>query len=63
MPLFGVQFLLTAWRPDTESCAWEQTYYIFTYVMESLQGILVAILYCYYNKEVKIFVVHFQRGT
>ncbi|XP_077293721.1 calcitonin gene-related peptide type 1 receptor-like [Arctopsyche grandis] len=52
MPLFGVQFLLTAWRPQTGSCPWEQTYYVFTYVMDSLQGIMVSVLYCYWNTEV-----------
>ncbi|CAG9134136.1 unnamed protein product [Plutella xylostella] len=52
MPLFGTQFLLTAFRPQTASCVLEQAYYYCTYSLESLQGAVVALLYCYANKEV-----------
>ncbi|XP_068631143.1 uncharacterized protein [Battus philenor] len=52
MPLFGTQFLLTAFRPNTTNCTWEQVYYYFSYTLEGLQGFLVALLYCYVNKEV-----------
>ncbi|XP_013165175.1 PREDICTED: uncharacterized protein LOC106116018 isoform X1 [Papilio xuthus] len=56
MPLFGTQFLLTAFRPSTTDCTWEQLYYYFSYTLEALQGFIVALLYCYVNKEVHALV-------
>ncbi|XP_028031052.1 uncharacterized protein LOC114243672 [Bombyx mandarina] len=53
MPLFGTQFLLTAFRPNTTDCTGEQIYYYVSYTVEGLQGFIVAILYCYINKEVR----------
>ncbi|GAB0087176.1 hypothetical protein DMENIID0001_014560 [Sergentomyia squamirostris] len=53
LPLFGVPFLFIAIRPSTESCSWEQSYYFISYAMEGLQGISVAILHCYTNREVR----------
>ncbi|CAF4812434.1 unnamed protein product [Pieris macdunnoughi] len=52
MPLFGTQFIFTAVRPSTDDCVWEQTYYFIAYTIEGLQGFIVALLYCYVNKEV-----------
>nr|CAD7449714.1 unnamed protein product [Timema bartmani] len=54
LPLFGVTVLFAAVRPDTTSCAWEQAYYIISYTMDGMQGPLVAILYCYFNREVRM---------
>nr|CAD7405499.1 unnamed protein product [Timema poppensis] len=54
LPLFGVTVLFAAVRPDTTSCAWEQAYYIISYTMDGLQGPMVAILYCYFNREVRM---------
>ncbi|CAG4969531.1 unnamed protein product [Parnassius apollo] len=56
MPLFGTQFLLTAFRPTTSDCTWEQVYYYVSYTLEGLQGFIVALLYCYVNKEVHALV-------
>ncbi|XP_059618563.1 corticotropin-releasing factor receptor 2-like isoform X2 [Phlebotomus argentipes] len=53
LPLFGVPFLFVAIRPDTQSCIWEQFYYFVSYALEGLQGIFVALLHCYTNKEVQ----------
>ncbi|XP_052740503.1 uncharacterized protein LOC112055202 [Bicyclus anynana] len=52
MPIFGVQFLFTVFRPYTTNCDVEQFYYIVAYTVEGLQGFIVALLYCYVNKEV-----------
>lgn len=52
MPIFGTQFLLTAFRPSTTDCIGEQIYYYAFYTLEGLQGLIVAMLYCYVNKEV-----------
>ncbi|XP_049869896.1 PDF receptor-like [Pectinophora gossypiella] len=56
MPIFGVQFLLTAFRPVTTDCTAEQIYYYVSYTVEGLQGFIVAMLYCYVNKEVHVLV-------
>ncbi|XP_030025544.2 calcitonin receptor-like protein 1 [Manduca sexta] len=56
MPLFGTQFLLTAFRPNTINCTGEQIYYYVAYTVEGLQGFIVALLYCYINKEVHVLI-------
>ncbi|XP_063619290.1 uncharacterized protein LOC134792080 isoform X2 [Cydia splendana] len=56
MPIFGSQFLLTAFRPNTTNCTGEQIYYYVTYAVEGLQGFVVAMLYCYVNKEVRMLI-------
>ncbi|KAI5644468.1 7 transmembrane receptor (Secretin family) domain-containing protein [Phthorimaea operculella] len=56
MPIFGLQFILTAFRPNTNNCTGEQAYYYISYTVESLQGFIVAMLYCYVNKEVHTLV-------
>ncbi|KAJ0178794.1 hypothetical protein K1T71_005569 [Dendrolimus kikuchii] len=56
MPIFGTQFLLTAFRPNTTDCTAEQIYYYISYTIEGLQGFVVALLYCYVNKEVHMLV-------
>jgi hypothetical protein len=58
IPLFGVQFLVTLVRPRTDDCNWEQVYYYVFYTIDGLQGTLVALLYCYLNKEVCIHYAH-----
>ncbi|CAK1546042.1 unnamed protein product [Leptosia nina] len=52
MPLFGTQFIFTAVIPNTDDCVKEQAYYFVAYTIEGLQGFIVALLYCYINKEV-----------
>jgi len=54
IPLFGVQFLVTLVRPKTDDCDMEQVYYYIFYTMDGLQGALVALLYCYLNREVHV---------
>jgi hypothetical protein len=58
IPLFGVHFLVTLVRPQTDDCLAEQVYYYFFYMMDGLQGAVVALLYCYLNKGVCI---HYPR--
>ncbi|XP_045494560.1 calcitonin gene-related peptide type 1 receptor-like [Colias croceus] len=52
MPVFGTQFIFTAIRPTTSNCLWEQVYYFIAYTVEGLQGFVVALIYCYANREV-----------
>ncbi|XP_026755409.2 uncharacterized protein LOC113515414 [Galleria mellonella] len=63
MPIFGIQFLLTAFRPTTSNCTGEQVYYYIAYSVEGLQGFIVAMLYCYVNKEVRMLVKATYRKT
>ncbi|XP_048007380.1 pituitary adenylate cyclase-activating polypeptide type I receptor-like isoform X2 [Leguminivora glycinivorella] len=63
MPIFGSQFLLTAFRPNTTNCTGEQAYYYITYTVEGLQGFVVAMLYCYVNKEVRMLIMETYRKT
>ncbi|KAM3967358.1 neuropeptide receptor B3 [Aphomia sociella] len=63
MPIFGVQFLLTAFRPNTTNCTGEQIYYYVAYTVEGLQGFIVAMLYCYVNKEVHMLIKATYRKT
>ncbi|KAG5869273.1 hypothetical protein JTB14_000319 [Gonioctena quinquepunctata] len=53
IPLFGLHILVTAKKlVYDDSCAAEDIYDFTRYSMEPLQGILVAILFCYANTEV-----------
>lgn len=63
MPLFGSQFLLTAFRPNTTDCTLEQFYYYVAYTVEGLQGFIVAILFCYVNKEVHVLIKQTYKKT
>lgn len=55
MPLFGVPMLLTANRSlvNIETCEAGDIYFYVTYSIEALQGILVSVLFCYFNSEVQ----------
>ncbi|GJQ87241.1 hypothetical protein Trydic_g8470 [Trypoxylus dichotomus] len=54
IPLFGLPILLTSQRDlfDQDSCLAGDIYYFTAYTIEALQGIIVALLFCYLNKEV-----------
>ncbi|KAK5650099.1 hypothetical protein RI129_001128 [Pyrocoelia pectoralis] len=55
IPLFGIPFILTASRNmiDNSSCRAGDVYYYITYIIQSFQSVMVAILFCYCNKEVQ----------
>ncbi|KAJ6636952.1 Calcitonin receptor [Pseudolycoriella hygida] len=52
LPLFGCPFLFLIFRPDTDSCIDEQVYYFFSYALEGLQGVAIAIIHCYIDREI-----------
>lgn len=54
MPLFGVPLLITSQRGifDENDCTAGDIYYYITYTVDALQGILMAVIFCYINKEV-----------
>jgi calcitonin receptor-like len=51
IPLLGLQFALTPFRPETKSAA-ESVYEIVSAIVTSLQGTAVALLFCFFNGEV-----------
>ncbi|XP_022919278.2 calcitonin gene-related peptide type 1 receptor-like isoform X1 [Onthophagus taurus] len=52
IPLFGVPLILTSQRSlfDNESCS--NGYFYLTYSIEAIQGVIIAILFCYLSKKV-----------
>ncbi|KAF5303503.1 hypothetical protein FQR65_LT08202 [Abscondita terminalis] len=54
LPLFGVPFILIANRNiiDEKSCTAGDIYYYVSYSIQALQSVMVALLFCYLNKEV-----------
>ncbi|CAH0555599.1 unnamed protein product [Brassicogethes aeneus] len=51
-PLFGITYLLIPHRP-TAGSPWEHTYEYISTITASLQGLCVAILFCFLNGEVQ----------
>lgn len=54
VPLFGIPQLLTSQRgiADLTYCTSGDNYYYAMYSIEGIQGMLVALLFCYTNTEV-----------
>ncbi|KAK9721460.1 7 transmembrane receptor (Secretin family) [Popillia japonica] len=54
IPLFGLPLLLTSQRSlmNQNSCLSGDIYYFTAYTVEALQGIVVALLFCYLHREV-----------
>lgn len=53
LPLFGVQFIMMSQRPIDAPCFWDSFFYYVSYTIDGLQGVIVSLLYCYLNKEVR----------
>ncbi|BES94463.1 receptor [Nesidiocoris tenuis] len=51
IPLLGLQYLLTPFRPD-QGTQWEYVYQVVSAVVTSCQGLCVALLFCFGNGEV-----------
>ncbi|XP_050705346.1 corticotropin-releasing factor receptor 1-like, partial [Eriocheir sinensis] len=55
LPMFGLQFLLTLFLPPpSSSCTLAQVYFFVATGLDGLQGLYVAAVYCFINKEVKM---------
>ncbi|XP_071451883.1 calcitonin gene-related peptide type 1 receptor-like [Hetaerina americana] len=54
LPLFGLHFVVTAYRPKSggDNCDWIELYFYADYLLDGLQGFLVALIFCYFNGEV-----------
>lgn len=54
MPLFGLHIILVSNRNIVgDTCFEEDIFYYISYTMEGLQGVMVALCFCYVNTEVK----------
>ncbi|GLV31159.1 Pigment-dispersing factor receptor [Carabus blaptoides fortunei] len=53
LPLFGIQFIMVSQRPVNATCYWDNVFYFASYTIDSFQGIVVSLFYCYLNKEVQ----------
>ncbi|KAG1703999.1 Calcitonin gene-related peptide type 1 receptor [Nymphon striatum] len=54
IPLFGAHFLLILYRPQPGGdCIWTKIHFYAHYLVDGLQGSLVATIYCYMNSEVQ----------
>uniref|UniRef100_A0A2A4JS52 Calcitonin receptor n=1 Tax=Heliothis virescens TaxID=7102 RepID=A0A2A4JS52_HELVI len=53
VPLFGLHFILIPFRPLPDS-PWEKTYQIISALLTSLQGLCLAILFCFTNHDVVV---------
>lgn len=51
VPLLGLQYMLTPFRPD-RGHPWETTYQVISAFTASFQGLCVATLFCFFNGEV-----------
>ena len=52
IPLFGLHFLITVYRPPEKGCDWIEAYYYTNYLLDGLQGFIVCCIFCYGNGEV-----------
>ncbi|EFX69925.1 GPCR-like protein, family B [Daphnia pulex] len=52
VPLFGLHFVVTIYRPSKDGCDWMEFYHYANALLDGLQGFLVAIIFCYGNGEV-----------
>lgn len=53
VPLFGLQYIVTIYRPMEIGCEWYDFYQIINNVIEGGTGAVVALIYCYTNSEVQ----------
>nr|CAD7403121.1 unnamed protein product [Timema cristinae] len=53
VPLFGLHFVVTIYRPANGICRWEEYYVYLDCLLDGLQGAFVAIIFCYWNGEIR----------
>ena len=54
LPLFGLHFFITIYRPSWTDCKWVEIYMHFNYLLDGLQGVFVATVFCFCNGEVSL---------
>lgn len=52
VPLFGLHFGITMYRPQSGTCQWQELYVYLDILLDGLQGAVVALIFCYINGEV-----------
>jgi hypothetical protein len=55
VPLFGLHFGITIYRPQSGICQWQELYVYLDILLDGLQGAVVALIFCYINGEVSLF--------
>ncbi|XP_059085295.1 calcitonin gene-related peptide type 1 receptor-like isoform X2 [Tigriopus californicus] len=54
LPLFGLHWLLTLYRPqEGANCHWQTFYKYLNICLDGLQGLMVSIAFCYRNGEIR----------
>ncbi len=53
LPLFGLHWLLTLYRPQGGHCIWLTFYKYLNVSLDGLQGLAVSVAFCYRNAEVR----------
>ncbi|XP_063224840.1 calcitonin gene-related peptide type 1 receptor-like [Bacillus rossius redtenbacheri] len=53
IPLFGLHFVVTIYRPSSGICHWEEYYVYADTLLDGLQGAFVAVIFCYWNSEIR----------
>ncbi|KAJ9582406.1 hypothetical protein L9F63_003259, partial [Diploptera punctata] len=51
VPLFGLHYAITVYRPETGTCQWPELYVYLDILLDGLQGAIVALIFCYINGE------------
>ena len=55
LPLFGLHWLLTLYRPQADAnCVGKTFYKYLNVILDGLQGLMVSIAFCYRNGEVRL---------
>ena len=52
VPLFGLQYIVTIYRPKEGACGWIDIYLIINNIIDGGTGFMVSIIFCYSNSEV-----------
>jgi len=63
VPLFGLHFGVTIYRPQSGICWWQEIYVYLDILLDGLQGAAVALIFCYINGEVCLFCKLFRKNT
>ncbi|KAK7053129.1 hypothetical protein SK128_021305 [Halocaridina rubra] len=54
IPLFGLQYVITIYRPPQLGCDWPDLYQIINNIIEGSTGAIVAVIFCYTNGEIPL---------
>ncbi|KAH7640529.1 calcitonin related peptide type 1 receptor [Dermatophagoides farinae] len=62
LPLYGLHYLFIVYRPKIENCWLSETYHYLSLSFDGLQGLMVSIIFCFANSEIRNLLTRsFQR--